>query len=78
MITKKQAFELKPGDVLISNQGHRWRVNGKVQTWKREENKHRIRVPLKFGLYDYDFLDETHFDEYDKCYLLTREADWES
>ena len=38
----------------------RWRVNGKVQTWKRDES--RIRVPLKSGLYAYDALTESELN----------------
>lgn len=34
----------------------RWRINGKVKTWKRNPNK--IYVPLKHGMYSYGFLDE--------------------
>lgn len=30
---------------------HRWRVNGKPKTWKRNPN--RVRVPLKRGLYEF-------------------------
>ena len=35
----------------------RWRVNGRVRLWKR--NPARIRVPLKHGLWSYDYLDES-------------------
>ena len=38
----------------------RWRVNGKVQTWKRDSS--RIRVPLKSGLYAYDALTESELN----------------
>ena len=38
----------------------RWRVNGKVQTWKRDES--RIRVPIKHGLYAYDALTESELN----------------
>ena len=34
----------------------RWRVNGKCKTWKR--NPERFQVPLKHGLYNYDYLNE--------------------
>ena len=36
----------------------RWRVNGKVKTWKRDIT--RIRVPVKHGLYDYGYVDENN------------------
>ena len=37
----------------------RWRVNGKVKTWKRDPQ--RFRIPIKRGLYDYDYVDEHNF-----------------
>lgn len=30
----------------------KWRLNGSIQTFKRDNT--RIRIPLKHGLYDYD------------------------
>jgi hypothetical protein len=38
----------------------RWRVNGAVQTWKRDAG--RVRVPVKFGLYNYSSITETEID----------------
>ena len=40
----------------------RWRVNGKVQTWKR--NPERVKVPIKRGLYEYSYLTEINLDEF--------------
>lgn len=57
MITLKEAKELEVGDILIDYFGKRWKVNGRVKTWKTDVL--RIRVPLKHGLYSYDAL-ETH------------------
>lgn len=36
----------------------RWKVTGKVKTWVRSPN--RVRVPVKHGLYNYDYIDETN------------------
>lgn len=36
----------------------RWRVSGRVQTWARASNAHRVRVPVKFGLYANDAVTE--------------------
>lgn len=62
-ITLKQAKELKPGTILyhINNKNsdgtaQRWWVYGKVKTWKRDPN--RVKVPLKYGLYRFDYLTE--------------------
>lgn len=51
MITKEQAMVLRHGDILhhISEVNAdetpvRWRVNGKVKTWKRSPE--RFRVPI--------------------------------
>jgi hypothetical protein len=63
MITLQQAKNLKPGDLLhhcknknADGTPQRWKVNGMVKTWKRSPE--RVRVPLKHGLYDYDYLTE--------------------
>lgn len=63
-LTLKQAKNLKHGDTLyhlINNNSdgtpQRWRVNGKVQTWKKDESK--VKVPVKHGLRNCDYLDET-------------------
>ncbi len=57
-ITVEQAKNLQIGQVIYylgarNRDGSlvRFRVNGKVQTWKTRPND--IRVPLKHGLYDY-------------------------
>jgi len=62
-ITLEQAKALRFGDIIhedgASNADgscRRWRVNGKVKTWKRSPG--RVQVPLKYGLYKYDYLTE--------------------
>ena len=62
MITLEQAKKLAHGTILyhIENRNadgtpQRWRVNGQVKRWKRDTD--RIRVPLKHGLYQYDYLE---------------------
>lgn len=62
-ITLDQAKSLQYGDILYhrtnrnaDGTAQRWRVNGKVKTWKTRPNS--IRVPLKHGLYSYDYLTE--------------------
>lgn len=32
----------------------RWRISGRIQTWVRASNAHRVRIPVKFGLYAND------------------------
>lgn len=59
MLTLEECKQLKPGDILLDVSGKRWKVNGKVKTWKTNPN--RIRVPLKHGLYRYDALTESDF-----------------
>ncbi|MDD4354223.1 MAG: hypothetical protein PHN56_07265 [Candidatus Nanoarchaeia archaeon] len=66
-ITLEQAKNLKPGDIIyhVKNKNsdgtaQRWKVNGKVQTWKKNPN--RVKVPLKYGLYRYDYLTENELD----------------
>ena len=67
MITLQQAKNLKHGDILhhtvnknADGTPQRWRVNGMVKRWKR--NPDRIQVPLKHGLYRYDYLTENDLD----------------
>ena len=62
-LTIEQAKKLSYGDTLhhVTNKNadgtpQRWRVNGKVQTWKRSPD--RIRIPVKNGLYNYDAITE--------------------
>jgi len=63
-ITLNQARNLTIGTILYHVEGknadgtaQRWRVTGKVKTWKR--NPEKVKVPLKHGMYDYDYLTET-------------------
>lgn len=67
MISLKQAKELQHGTTLyhVTNRNadgtpQRWRVNGKVKTWKRTPE--RVQVPLKYGLKGYDYLTENDLD----------------
>lgn len=70
MLTLEQAKQLKPGDILHNAAGKRWKVNGQVKRWKRDPN--RIRVPLKHGLYSYDYITESDFDRNGICNLLRK------
>jgi len=67
MITLDQAKELTIGIILYhvhnrnaDNTPQRWRVNGMVKTWKRDLT--RVKVPLKYGMYGYDYLTENDLD----------------
>ena len=67
MITLEQAKALKNGTILhhvnfknSDGTPQRWRVNGKVKTWKTWPD--RVKVPLKHGLYSYDYLTERNLD----------------
>jgi hypothetical protein len=72
MLTLREAKKLKHGDVLVNmDDGKRWRVSGKVKTWKKDAR--RIRVPLKHGLYSYDALQTEDFDVDGNCYYLRKE-----
>lgn len=66
-VTLEEAKNLQHGNILhipknpLLSKGKRcfnWRVNGKVKTWKR--SPHKVQVPLKYGLYDYDYLTESN------------------
>lgn len=65
MITLEQAKALKPGDVLYhietknaDGTPQRWRVNGQPKTWKTMP--HKVRVPVKNGLRNHDYITETN------------------
>lgn len=60
-----RAKKLKYGDILLhkfnknaDGTPQRWKVNGKVKTWKRNPNK--IYIPVKNGLRNYDFITEDY------------------
>jgi hypothetical protein len=66
-MTLEQAKALEYRDLLHSDTYknadgtcQRWRVNGKVKTWKRSPE--RVRVPLARGLYQHDYLTEMYLD----------------
>ena len=40
----------------------RWKVTGRVQRWKRDDD--RIKVPIKRGLYEHDYLTKSNLDDY--------------
>ena len=63
MITIDQAKSLKVGDLVYHSikrnadgSKQRWKVNGKPKTWVRSRD--RVKVPVKHGLYDHDYIDE--------------------
>jgi len=63
MITLNEAKQLRVGDILYhttylnaNGTSQRWKVNGMVKTWKRDSN--RISIPVKHGLYSYDYITE--------------------
>lgn len=72
MITLDEAKALKPGDILIDNNNKRWKVNGQVKLWKTDPK--RIKVPLKHGLYTYDYLGGIDFEDDDTCTFVTKEG----
>ena len=62
-MTLEQAKALRHGDVLHHETNknadgtcQRWRVNGEVKRWKRDQD--RIKVPIKHGMYRYNYLTE--------------------
>jgi hypothetical protein len=68
MITLEQAKQLKIGQILhhvlyknADGTPVRWKVNGKVKTWKTHPE--RVRVPLKYGLKTGAYLTEDILDQ---------------
>jgi len=67
----EEAKRLRRGEVLhhrdhknADGTPQRWRVNGKVKTWKLSPE--RVKVPVKCGLFYFDYLTE------DNLHLLER------
>lgn len=65
-LTLEKAKALQLGDIvyeknLYNRDGSnmRWRVNGKVQRWKRDPD--RIKIPVKYGLNTYGYIENRHF-----------------
>jgi len=76
MIKLEDAKQLKLGQIIYEigqfnadKTPKRWRVNGNVKTWVR--SPHKVQVPLKHGMYVYDYLDENTLD---KLCLTEKEA----
>lgn len=66
-ITLEEAKGLEYGDVLyhVKNRNadgspQRWRVNGKPKTWKTRPEQ--VKVPVKHGLRNFDYLTEDSLD----------------
>jgi hypothetical protein len=64
-MTQQELRNVKFGDILYCNRFNnadgspaRYKVNGKVRTWKRSPD--RIEVPVKRGLYEYGTLTLEH------------------
>lgn len=60
-LTLEQALQLRSGDILYqldacNSDGSycRWKVNGKVRTWKKD--KSRVEIPVKHGMYTYGLI----------------------
>jgi uncharacterized protein (TIGR02996 family) len=77
MITLDQAKQLEYGQTLYhvtrrnaDGTARRWRVTGKVKTWKRDASK--VYVPLKHGMYGYDSLSASDFRR-GVCYHLSQD-----
>jgi len=70
MITINEAKTVRHGDIFLMKDETnadgtptRWRVTGKVKTWKTRPNE--FQIPVKHGLYDYGYInnDNIHLFE---------------
>jgi len=66
-ITLNEAKNLKHGQIVYhtinknsDGTAQRWKVNGKVQTWKKDLT--RVKIPVKYGMYRYDYITENELD----------------
>lgn len=67
MISLQAAKNLQVGQILYSvynrnadGTPQRWKVNGKPKTWVTRP--HEVKVPIKNGLRNYDYLTEKELD----------------
>lgn len=68
MITKEQATATTESGFYLHTNFHalhpngakcaNWRRNGKTKTWVTRPDE--FRIPVKYGLYAYDYIDETN------------------
>ena len=59
MVTKEQALNAMMFHVAIGpNKCQKWRRNGATKVWKTRPDE--FRVPVKFGLYAYAYIDHTN------------------
>lgn len=64
-MTVDEVKELSYSETLIYlPTNKRWRVNGKVKTWKTNAN--RVEVPIKHGLYSFGYINEFNCGEFRK------------
>lgn len=80
MITREQAIELGKNHALHVHKGEckkiigprggvtyrieEWRPNGACQIWLSGENAHKFKLPIKHGLYEYDYITHENADEF--------------
>jgi len=66
ILNLETAKDLKLGQVLSMNYNKnsdgscvRWRVNGKVKTWKTRPNE--FKIPVKHGMYDFGYITQHNY-----------------
>lgn len=73
-MNKERAMTLKPGNRVHytgpgapkcqDKRSNTWRVSGQPKDFKREANKHRWYVPIKFGLYESATINESNAHDF--------------
>ncbi len=65
-MTLEQAKKLKYGDIVyhVNPVISKWRISGKVKTWKRDTS--RIKITIKRGLYSYGYITEDNLHLFEK------------
>ena len=68
-MTLVEAKGLELGQVIyhmtyknVDGSPERWRVNGKVKTWKRDPNE--VQVPIKYGMFGYGYITESTLGDF--------------
>ena len=66
MITKSQALTENHFEMIHRNNADgspvRWRRNGATKIWKTRPDE--FRIPVKYGLYQYGYIDQDNADQF--------------
>jgi hypothetical protein len=66
VLHKEQALNLRYGEHIYDKQGNQYKVNGKPRLINGE-----LRVPIKYGLYQYGYITPSNMNEFLSPYSVS-------